>query len=146
MPILSNPKYEKFAQLVVGGMSASEAYTKVIGCSVSSGQKNAWRMKENEGVVARITELQAKSERKAEITRAEVLTFLKKFCDFVPSKKRIRPNDQLKAVEIIAKLCGWNEPECVQVGMEAELAAVIAKLRGRGKPCSDGAPAPSREG
>jgi hypothetical protein len=40
--------------------------------------------------------------------------------------------DKLRALEQLAKLCGWNEPEKTEVGASAELSAIIARLRGSG--------------
>jgi hypothetical protein len=40
------------------------------------------------------------------------------------------PPDQLRAAEIIIKMCGWNAPEKQQVGPSDELMEVFKKLRG----------------
>ena len=149
MPILRNPKHEKFAQLVVGGMSACQAYMEITGCSVNSGQKNAWRLRENDGVVTRIAELQARNEQKAEMSRAEAVKYLAEVIRSKPSEADEENNlcelaitkqgpvavfpSKLGAVSQLAKMCGWNEPEKVELGMEAELVAIISKIRGRGK-------------
>ena len=65
MPILENQRHELFAQELATGKSASEAY-------VSSGykpsRKNAARLRANEGVKARLAELQAVSARSTAIT------------------------------------------------------------------------------
>jgi hypothetical protein len=56
MAVLSNSKYERFAQLVAKGVSDIEAYTSA-GYSKASARSNASRLRENEGVSARIKEL-----------------------------------------------------------------------------------------
>jgi len=58
MSVLTNSKHEKFAQAVAKGVSASAAYVAA-GYSKASAGSNATRMMENEGVSARIAELQA---------------------------------------------------------------------------------------
>ena len=53
-----------------------------------------------------------------------------------PEVHEIRMPDKLRAVEQLAKLCGFNEPEKMEIehGYKAqqELVEVIARLRGRG--------------
>ena len=56
MAILSNSKYEKFAQLVAKGVTVTEAYTSA-GYSKASARSNASRLRDNEGISARIKEL-----------------------------------------------------------------------------------------
>jgi hypothetical protein len=58
MPVLTNSKHEKFAQAVAKGVTASAAYIAA-GYSKASAGSNGARMRENEGVSARIAALQA---------------------------------------------------------------------------------------
>jgi hypothetical protein len=65
VPILPNPRHEKFAQEMATGKSASEAYVL---SGYKPSRKNAARLRANEGVAARLAELQAVTARSAAIT------------------------------------------------------------------------------
>ena len=39
-------------------------------------------------------------------------------------------SDKLRAVDQLAKLCGWNEPEKFEHGAGDELTELLIKLRG----------------
>ena len=70
MPILSNPKHERFAQELAQGKSASEAY-ELAGYAPNDG--NSIRLKGNERVSARVRELQGKVAADAEVTVQSLL-------------------------------------------------------------------------
>ena len=113
MPALRNPKHEKFAQLVASGMTAQAAFTQ----AGYPSPQNAPRLRNNELVAKRIEELQVRNERKAEmaaLSRDELIGIL---TDIVHATRdrlsEARPSDGLKAAEMLAKMCGWNEPERV---------------------------------
>ena len=38
--------------------------------------------------------------------------------------------DRLRAVELVAKMCGWNAPEKFEHGADNELAELLKRLRG----------------
>jgi phage terminase small subunit len=65
MPILSNPRHEKFAQALAEGQSATEAY-ETAGYTPNDG--NAARMKGNDRVKERIAELQGQGAERAVVT------------------------------------------------------------------------------
>jgi alpha-methylacyl-CoA racemase len=65
MPILENPRHELFAQELAKGNSSSEAYVLA---GYKPSRKNAARLRANEGVKARLAELQAVSARSTAIT------------------------------------------------------------------------------
>ena len=69
MPVLTSSKHELFAQLRSKGLSAVDAYISA-GYSKSNAQSNASRLSLNDGILARIKELQtAVAER---VVSAEV--------------------------------------------------------------------------
>ena len=47
-----------------------------------------------------------------------------------PEVREVRMPDKLRAVEQLAKLCGWNEPEKFEHGAGDELTELLIKLRG----------------
>jgi hypothetical protein len=86
-------------------------------------------------VASRIEELQARNERKAEmaaLTRDELIAILTEIVHATRTRlSEARPSDGLKAAEMLAKMCGWNEPERVNVqSVELKVdAALIEQLR-----------------
>lgn len=131
MPTLRNPKHEKFAQLVASGMTAQAAFTQ----AGYPSPQNAPRLRNNELVVKRIEELQARNERRAELaalSRDELVAILTEIVRATRTRlSEARPADGLKAAEMLAKMCGWNEPERVNVqSVEVKVdAALIEQLR-----------------
>jgi phage terminase small subunit len=65
MPVLENPRHELFAEELATGKSASEAYALA---GFRPSRKNASRLRANEDVTARVTELQAVAARSTAIT------------------------------------------------------------------------------
>lgn len=70
MPVLSNPKHERFAQELAKGKSASEAYV-LAGYKANDG--NAATLKGNQRVLDRVTEIQERSAIRTEVTLAGLL-------------------------------------------------------------------------
>jgi hypothetical protein len=131
MPTLRNPKHERFAQLVASGMTAQAAFTQ----AGYPSPQNAPRLRNSEQVAKRIEELQVRNERKAEmaaLSRDELVGILAEVVHAARARlSEARPADGLKAAEMLAKMCGWNEPEQVKhdhVHFQVD-AALIEQLR-----------------
>jgi hypothetical protein len=131
MPVLRNPKHEKFAQLVASGMTAQAAFTH----AGYPSPQNAPRLRSNELVAKRIEELQVRNERKAEmaaLSRDELVEILAEIVHAARARlSEARLADGLKAAEMLAKLAGYNEPEKhahqhIEVKVDA---ALIEQLR-----------------
>jgi hypothetical protein len=79
--------------------------------------------------------LQARNESRAEMaamTRDELIQIL---ADIVHAPRarlsEARPGDGLKAAEMLARMCGWNEPERVNVqSVEVKVDAALIEQRG----------------
>lgn len=69
MPILANSKWELFAQELAKGKSAAEAY-EIAGYKPNDG--NCIRLKGNERVIARVSELMSRAAIRTEISIASV--------------------------------------------------------------------------
>ncbi|HEY5812072.1 MAG TPA: hypothetical protein VIT23_05425 [Terrimicrobiaceae bacterium] len=143
MPVLRNPKHENFAQLVASGMTTHAAFTQ----AGYPSPQNAPRLRNNELVAKRIEELHARNERKAEmaaLTRDELVEILTEIVKSTRSRlSEARMADGLKAAEMFGKMCGWNEPEKVNVqSVEVKVdAALIEQLRaGYARLASKGGP------
>lgn len=65
MPVLKNARHETFAQGLAKGMTADEAYQKA---GFKPNRGNAATLKANQSILDRVTELQSKAIKKAEIT------------------------------------------------------------------------------
>jgi hypothetical protein len=70
MAPLHNPRWERFAQALFEGKSADEAY-ETAGYSANRG--NASRLKANENISTRLTELQLEAQKKSEVSVASLL-------------------------------------------------------------------------
>jgi terminase small subunit-like protein len=121
------------------------------GYSASSAQQNAHRLSENEGVKARIAELSARNAEKCQLSRDEAVQYLVEILktpisevtadhrlaqSYDAKSGKIELPNKLGAMQLLAKMCGWNEPEKHEFehGFKErqELVEVIARLRGRG--------------
>ena len=151
MPILQNARHERFAQLVASGKYSDMEAFKQAGYSASSAQQNAHRLSENEGVKARIAELKGRNAEKCEMAREQAVQYLVEILktpigevtadhrlaqSYDAKSGKIELPNKLGAMQLLAKMCGWNEPEKHEFehGYKAqqELVEVIARLRGRG--------------
>lgn len=65
MPVLDNQRHEVFAQALAKGLSQDAAYAEA---GFSPHRQNASRLMTNDAVRRRVTEIQSKAVRKAEIT------------------------------------------------------------------------------
>jgi hypothetical protein len=131
MPVLRDPKREKFAQLVASGVPTQPAYTQ----AGYIAPQNAPRLRNDPAVAKRIEELQARNERKAEaiaLKRDKLIGILAEIVRAARARvSEARLADGLKAAEMLAKMCGWNEPEEVKhdhVHLQVD-SALIEQLR-----------------
>ncbi len=86
MPILSNAKYELFAQAMAQGMSASAAY---VAAGYEAHGSNAGRLSKNEQVRARVQEILSEGARQAGVTVEAVVRELAKI-GFSDLRKAVR--------------------------------------------------------
>jgi hypothetical protein len=157
MPAFANPRHELFAQTVASGKSASEAYRQS-GATGKNADVHAARLMVNDGICQRVAELKAAQSQKSELSRDQLRKFLteviltpagkvdeqSRLCQSyknTPEVRQIRMPDKLRAVEQLAKLCGWNEAEKHEHGANNELTELLKRLRGS----SPGKPLPSTE-
>ena len=73
MPVLSNARHERFAQSVAFGIPSYAAY---IEAGYQEHHNNPYRLRENEGVKARIMEIQADTARRVSLSRADLLQMM----------------------------------------------------------------------
>lgn len=122
MPALSNAKHEAFAQALAKGLSADEAYQEA---GFKPNRGNASRLKANESVSARVSELLDKSGARAEVTIARVLQELSRlgFSDLrkaftADGSSLLHPSEwdddlaaSIAAVEVVSRNTGQKDDD-----------------------------------
>ena len=103
MPVLSNPRHERFAQGIAKGKSQHEAY-KYAGFAGTEDSANACKLAQKPNVQARIRELQDKQAKRIGITVDDLLEELQLFANIARSIKQ--PAAGVGAVLAKAKLLG----------------------------------------
>ena len=98
MAELSNPRHERFAQLLVEGNAADMAYAEA---GYQPNRGNAIRMKANENVKARVAELQKRAGEKHDVTVAGVVKNLVDLGDKAATAGQFGP--AIRAHELIGK-------------------------------------------
>jgi phage terminase small subunit len=73
MPPLSNQRHERFAKALFEGETADEAYEQA---GFKANRGNASRLKANENIMARLTELQTQAAKASEVTVQSLLNEL----------------------------------------------------------------------
>ena len=137
MPILKNPKHERFCQLyIVHGNNASKAYEEA-GYSATGDaiRINASKLLTNANIKERIKELQLETEEKELITREGLIEEMNEL------KATAKADNQLnivaKVLEMQGKMIGSFTEKREVVGnikVESPLAKEIAEMRAkRGK-------------
>jgi hypothetical protein len=110
-------------------MSAVAAYVKAYNCSIENAESNASRLRENEGVSARITELQEAGAEFVSLSRGEWLeSFVRisvkaeKAKDFAAAKGALR--------ELGLAIPGWYAPEKSEVAVSTDThKAALGRVR-----------------
>jgi Terminase small subunit len=149
MPVLLSPRHEQFAQGIASGMSACQAY-RLAGYKETSAEKNSARLKENDGIASRIAEIRTENNERNKISRDEVFEFLAAVIrtgagDVGPSDKlcqsykvgdgwsEVKVPDKLAAVGQLARMCGWNEPDRLELSIDP-LQSLLDSIRSRVEP------------
>ena len=112
MEPLKNKKHQAFVlAFFENNQNATKAYAKVYGVDDKIAGASGPRLLQNVRIQAKIAEIQAETAKKVLITREELLQ------DLVDIKNRQKEDfapSALKAIEIINKMCGFNEPERIE--------------------------------
>jgi Terminase small subunit len=128
MPALRNRRQESFAQLVaLGTISLSEAYRRA-GFSPTSAHQNASRLRDNEIVQARITELQAQEQAQRQLDRDEMVAIL---VSFIRNEALSVWPHRVKSAELLAKISHWMEAPKNERIVGDPLQALIDSIRAR---------------
>ncbi len=101
MPALTNPKHEIYAQELAKGKTADEAYALA---GYKKSRKNASRLKANEDILDRITQLRHGASKRAEVTIASLMQEASDIQAAAMEAKQLSAASQ--ALTIKAKLAG----------------------------------------
>ena len=101
MPVLSNPKHERFAQGLAAGKTADEAYTDA---GYRAHRGNASTLRANQSIKDRIAELQDSAAARTEITVATLTEMYQRDREFAYEMKQ--PGAAIRAADSLAKLYG----------------------------------------
>ncbi len=146
MPVLPDPKHERFASLVASGKNKTEAY-KSAGFTAKFPEQAAWKMANGSQVKSRIEELTARvSDKIVQRTAEKVATtkewVLEKLRDNAEEALSVKGGSAVanRALELLGKELGlFREPEVKvptkledlpQETLEAMLAEAEAKITG----------------
>lgn len=104
MPLLSNPRRERFAQHVATAGNGAAAYRMTYGAHGASAEVGASRLLRNVKVQRRVRELQAETAKAAVMTLEEQRLLLAAVAR--GEHKGAKISDRLRAIEIDSKLAG----------------------------------------
>lgn len=125
--MLKNPRHEKFAQGVADGKSVTDAYRSA-GFSPKGAGQNGERLMKKDEISRRIEEIRKGNEQMCKLSFKQALDFLADcittpagdvtknhpLCQSFKDTKdchEVKIPDKIRAMENLAKLCGWNAPE-----------------------------------
>ena len=103
MPPLSNPRRERFAQALLEGCSADEAFVKA---GYSENRGNASRLKAKESISMRLAELQAAAAKASTVSVQSLLSELEEARQKATSLSQL--SAVVRAVEAKARVSGLN--------------------------------------
>lgn len=145
--MLKNQRHERFCVEVVAGAHYGDAYTKAgFKAKPSVAAVNGSRLAKTKLVKARIAELKAKQSDKSEMSRDELRRYLievlqtpvgeinikHRLCQSYregDDSLEVKMPDKLKAAAELIKLCGWAEPDKIQVEAGGSIGALLEKIR-----------------
>lgn len=131
MPVLDNPRHERWCQLVAAPkrdgsiISDTEAYQIAYGSSYETAHTNAWTLRADQGLAARIKELQEPLEAKRKLTLERTYELLHDIA--------VTPIGEIDEGHPLAQAVKRSpEGNVIEVKMPAKLDAITlnAKLQG----------------
>jgi Terminase small subunit len=127
MPELKNIRHERFCFLYHILGNASMAYREA-GFHSKNPDVNAAQLIVKHSIKARIAEIKANYGPKKVKSRDDVLQWLSDLMDR-PADEPIKWGDKLRAGEIFVRMCGYNEPETINIGVANSLTTYLTELR-----------------
>jgi hypothetical protein len=152
MPILRKPHHEAYAQARARGFSCAQAYREAagsLGGKHENGHTHGYEWERCRGVKARIAELRAENDRKATLSREQMLEWLTRVImtgagSVTPTDSlcqahkitngdgweahEVKVPDKLGAAQQLARMCDWNSAERIELSMDS-LTSYLVELR-----------------
>ncbi len=113
---LANQRHEAFAQAYAVTNNGAESYRRASG-KENNADVNCHSLLGNPRIQERIAEIRGENAKQVRKSRENVVEWLADVID----EKRVVTKEQLKAAEILNKMCGWNEPDKVESTMEIRI-------------------------
>lgn len=129
MPELKNIRQERFCLLYVMTGNATEAYREA-GYHSKTPEIHAHQLVTNSKVLSRIAELKAISTPKRIRNREGIIEWLDDLMNR-PADEPVKWSDKLRAAEIIARMCGYNAADRVEIRAGDSLNNYIVALRAK---------------
>jgi hypothetical protein len=144
MPVLRNPKHERFAQARASGKTYSAAYREAVSAKSKNPDVLGSQLASQPGVRERIEELKAETADKCSLSREAYIKLLVETLEAKPSeasmdnprcdvlvtrgvKRAIFPL-KLAVGAQLSKLVGWDAPVKVEVEAGSELTSLLGRL------------------
>jgi hypothetical protein len=145
MPVLENPRYERFSQIVADGkMRPTAAYREVAGANAKDPDANSCKWMKRPEIAARIEELKAKASARCSMSRDQFVESLVQMyqgqpgeaalnnplCDSLITRGQrfaVFPPKATIAAQL-SKLCGWDGPAKVEVEAGENLTGFLGRL------------------
>ena len=147
MPVLKSVRDERFAQYVAAAVSLSEAYRRVTGKTANADVHGREFMRKH-GMKARVAEIKAENAAKCEMSKEEYRAYLiaamktpagqigpdHQFCQIYKVvdengvTREFRMPDKLRAAQLLAQHCGWDEPTKVALDVGDSLSAFLREV------------------
>ena len=144
MPELKSVRDEKFAQYVASGISQSEAYRRVSGKTANANNHGDEYMAKR-GMKERIAEIRAENAAKCDMSKEEYRSYLisamqtpaadidphHQFCQLYKATdaqgvtREWKTPDKLRAAQLLAQHCGWDEPTKISLEAGDTLSAFL---------------------
>lgn len=132
-----NPKQEKFCQLYSQTGNATQAY-KDSGFPAKtdgSARTGASTLLTKPNIKERLASIAAETAKQASVTRSEMLGL---FLDIATAQGIEETRDRISAGKEINRMCGFYEPDKVEVSGEADLLGLMRELTGAKDISSEG--------
>jgi hypothetical protein len=127
MPSLKNEQHEKYCQAIAKGMTSKDAFLAAYpDCKPNSARTMCSRVARMETVQQRICELRNDSStilrNISHLTRMDIL---EQYSTIAKNPEETTAN-RMKAMESLTKMCGWNEPDEVNMNHSGEVDLIAS--------------------
>lgn len=116
MPILKNVRHEQFARAFAICGNAAESWRRAGGRGKNADVHGPAWMGKN-GIAERIEELRRQAADESDLSRRDLTGWLSRV---INGRVKVSP-EQLRAAEILGRMCGWSTVEKVETSITVRL-------------------------